>query len=256
MTANRLRRCQRGFTLTELMIAAAVLGLVMAGLLGLLTAGQGAYARGANTIDAQQNVRVALERMTKEIREAGYHPLPPDSSPTTCPAGGPPPGYVGPPWVGLYPPPLGGTTDNPCWYFYPIINQTATSFTLQFDWNGDGVITPAGLVIDPFQCPVVACRGEQVTYACVGCVSPASGNLTRQEVGVDGIPQILATGISMPPGVPIFTYLENDPANANNPAQITATSRDLIRSVGIVITAKMGSGASATMTDQIRLRAR
>jgi prepilin-type N-terminal cleavage/methylation domain-containing protein len=228
MTDCRLRRGQSGFTLIELMIAAAVMGLVMAGLLGLLTAGQGAYSRGSNTIDAQQNVRVVLERIAKDIREAGYHPRPPDTSPATCPPGA----------GGLYP--TGGATDSPCWSFYPIINQSGTGFTLQFDWNGDGVITTPAKVNDPFQCPAgAACRGERVIYALAG------QNLTRQEVGVDGTAQVLATGITSL----AFTYLQAD--------NTAAPSLDLIRSVGILITAKIGSGgASATMADQIRLRGR
>ena len=59
----------------------------MAGLLGLLTASRNAYSRGSGTIEAQQNARLALDRMGKEIREAGYHPWPPDTLPLTCPPG-------------------------------------------------------------------------------------------------------------------------------------------------------------------------
>ena len=70
-------RGEGGFTLMELMISVAILGLVMAGLLGLLTASRDAYSRGSSTIEAQQNARLALDRMGKEIREAGYHPRPP-----------------------------------------------------------------------------------------------------------------------------------------------------------------------------------
>ena len=68
--------------------------------------------------------------MGKEIREAGYHPRPPDTS-ATCPPGPP---------VSLYP---GGGRNKPCWSFDPIISQTATSLTLQYDWNGNGAIARA-----------------------------------------------------------------------------------------------------------------
>ena len=81
-------RGEGGFTLIELMISAAILGLMMAGLLGLLTASRNAYSRGSSTIDAQQNARLALDRMGKEIREAGYHPQPPDTA-STCPPAAP-----------------------------------------------------------------------------------------------------------------------------------------------------------------------
>ncbi len=122
------------------MISTAILGLVMAGLLGLLTASRNAYSRGSSTVDAQQNARLALDRMGKEIREAGYHPRPPDTSPT-CPPGVPS-GRIR--WGGLYPNGGGHQPSSPCWCFYPIVAQTATALTLQYDWDGDGVITTAG----------------------------------------------------------------------------------------------------------------
>jgi prepilin-type N-terminal cleavage/methylation domain-containing protein len=224
-TDGRRHHGQRGFTLVELLIATAILGLVMAGLLSLLTASQRAYSRGSNTIDAQQNARVALERLSKEIREAGYHPRPPDTAPATCPSA-------------LYP--SGGGTNSPCWSFYPIINQSATGLTLQYDWNGSGTITTAGKVNDPLACAAgTPCRGERVVYALAG------QNLTRQETGVDATAQILATGIT----ALTFTYLRDDGA--------VAPTQDLISSVRIQMTARAGNeGASATMTDQIRLRTR
>lgn len=229
MTAPvRRGRDERGFTLIELMISAAILGLVMAGLLGLLTASRDAYSRGTSTIEAQQNARVALERISKDLREAGYHPRPPDTSPATCPPG---PGS-------LYP--SGGGTDSPCWSFYPIVSQSATALTLQFDWNGDGVINTSSKVNDPYQCATgTACRGEQVTYSLSGTT------LNRQEVGVDASPQAVATGITSL----TFTYLADD--------NTVTSSREAMRSVQIQVTAKPNSdGASATMTDQIRLRVR
>ena len=217
-----------GFTMVELLIATAVLGLVMAGLMGLINASRLAYLRGSNSADAQQNVRAALERMGKEIREAGYHPVTPDTSTSTCPPGA----------GGLYP--SAGGSANPCWSFYPIINQSATALTLQYDWNGDGAITTAGKVNDGRLCPTGGtCRGEQITYSLSGL------NLTRQEVGDAGGAQTLATNITSL----TFTYLD---ANNN-----TTASRDLMRSVRVSITAKTGTdGSAATVTDQIRLRNR
>jgi prepilin-type N-terminal cleavage/methylation domain-containing protein len=230
MRASACRgRGDGGFTLVELMISLAIMGLVMAGLLGLLTASRDAYSRGSSTIEAQQNTRLALDRMGKEIREAGYHPRPPDTSPT-CPPG---PGS-------LYPT---GGGNSPCWNFYPIVAQTASALTLQYDWNGDGAITTAGKVNDPFDCPTgtAVCRGEQVTYSLSGTT------LMRQEVGVDASAQPVATGIS----AVTFTYLKDDNS--------TATNREDIRSVQIVIKATTGTSVPATaitMTDQIRLRTR
>ena len=49
----------------------AVLGVLMAGTLGILEQGQRAYAMGATRVEAQQNARVALTRLAAEIRGAG-----------------------------------------------------------------------------------------------------------------------------------------------------------------------------------------
>ena len=91
-----------GFTLAELLVGLAVIGLVLAGLLSFLIQVQQSYLAGAGRVEAQQNARLALERMAREIRAAGYNPRG---------AG-----------------------------FSAIVNQTETSLTLQNDWNGDGII--------------------------------------------------------------------------------------------------------------------
>ncbi len=63
-----------GFSLPDLLVSLAVLGCVLAGTYTLLVSGIGAYRFGAARVEAQQSARVALERMVKELREAGYDP--------------------------------------------------------------------------------------------------------------------------------------------------------------------------------------
>jgi prepilin-type N-terminal cleavage/methylation domain-containing protein len=107
MTATRrLLREQAGFTLTELLIACAMIGVVMAGLLSILTSGQQTYLVGSNQVEAQQELRLSIQRMTTELRNAGF-----------CPRCG-----TGVPALAPFP---------------AITNATATSFTLQNDLNGD-----------------------------------------------------------------------------------------------------------------------
>jgi hypothetical protein len=131
---------------------------------------------------------------------------------------------------------------------------TATALTLQNDWDGDGSVDIGVKVNEPVTCPTgtPVCRGEQVTY-CLGVLLPAtacspSGTaLLRQELGVDGSPQAVATGISSL----TFTYLRDDNS--------TATLREEIRSIQIVIQVTAATVAPTTtisMTDQIRLRTR
>ncbi len=61
---------QRGFTLAELMVSAAVVGLVMAGVFVVQRGGQQAYLLGSNRVETQQNARVALDLITRELRSA------------------------------------------------------------------------------------------------------------------------------------------------------------------------------------------
>jgi prepilin-type N-terminal cleavage/methylation domain-containing protein len=63
-------RDQRGFTLAELLVVTAVLGLILAGVMMIQQQGQQAYIMGSNRVETQQNARVALETMTRELRSA------------------------------------------------------------------------------------------------------------------------------------------------------------------------------------------
>lgn len=220
---------ERGFTLAEMLVVCAIVGLVMASLLGLVMSGQQAYWFGTTQVDAQQTVRVAMERLVKDIRAAGYEPLAPETDPTACPN------------VTNYP--LYATV--PCYRFYPITSQSATALTLQYNWNGSTCTVPCTpiqntvLVTDPTLCPTTACRGEQVTYSLSG------ENLRRQESVVDGSPVIIASGIT----ALAFTYRDEN----NN----VTSSQELMRIVDISVTAQTANkGAYVTMTDRVRLRNR
>lgn len=207
-------RSQRGFTLPEMMVVCAIVGLVMASILGLVMSGQQAYWYGTTQVDAQQSLRVVVERMSKEIREAGYYPQTPNTVPSACAA-------------------------VPCYGFDPLGSATSSSLTLQYDWNGDGS-TSSGTVNDPVLCATgAACRGERVTYAF------SSGQLTRQETGVDATPVVIATGITNGS----FTYYAQDGT--------LTTVASAARTVAVSISAQTANrGTFVTMLDRIRLRNR
>lgn len=221
---------ERGFTLAEMLVVCAIVGLVMASLLGLVISGQQAYWFGTTQVDGQQTVRVAMERMVKDIREAGYEPLAPETDPTACPSATNYPLY---------------TAGVPCYKFVPVASQSATALTLQYNWNGSTCTVPctpietAALVTDPVLCPVTACRGEQVTYSLSG------GNLRRQESVVDASPVVIASGIT----ALSFTYRDE---NSN-----VTSAQELMRIVEISVTAQTATnGAYVTMIDRVRLRNR
>jgi hypothetical protein len=58
-------------TLAGLLTSIAVLGVLMGGMFSTLEQGQRAYAAGAARVDGQQNARIALARLAREIRTAG-----------------------------------------------------------------------------------------------------------------------------------------------------------------------------------------
>ena len=66
--------CARGFSLIEMLIGSAVFVVVLLAILMILDISQRDYASGAAKSDVQENVRVALESMARELRMAGYAP--------------------------------------------------------------------------------------------------------------------------------------------------------------------------------------
>jgi prepilin-type N-terminal cleavage/methylation domain-containing protein len=61
---------QRGFTLAELAVVTAVIGVIMAGVFVIQMEGEQAYLLGSSRVETQQNARVALDLMTRELRSA------------------------------------------------------------------------------------------------------------------------------------------------------------------------------------------
>lgn len=68
MTA--ILRNQRGFTLTELLIAMALLGMILSGVFALQQQGMQSYLMGASRVEVQQNARTSLELIVRELRSA------------------------------------------------------------------------------------------------------------------------------------------------------------------------------------------
>ena len=59
---------QKGFSLAELLIAAAMTSLLMAGVFVILQQGENAYMLGAGRAEVQQTARGALDRIARELR--------------------------------------------------------------------------------------------------------------------------------------------------------------------------------------------
>jgi type IV pilus assembly protein PilW len=218
----RIFRNQQGFTLTELLVACAMVGFVMAGLFSILSTGQQSYLAGTNQVEAQQALRLAMLRMTNEIREAGY-----------CPTCG-----TGSPSVAAFP---------------AITAQSSTGFTLQNDWNGNwngttgistGTVTQVVMASNGTTSNVT--RGEQIIYAY------SSGTLTRREMGVDGSPVTVVSNLSSLS----FTYLDADGATTSTAADIRTIVVNAVGQPQVQPTAYTAGRVQVAMTDSVRLRNR
>ena len=70
-----MRKADRnGFSLLEVLIFSAIFGIVVTAIYMMYSTSHTTFTRGQNRIEAQQNGRVAMERMAREIRTGGYDP--------------------------------------------------------------------------------------------------------------------------------------------------------------------------------------
>jgi prepilin-type N-terminal cleavage/methylation domain-containing protein len=67
-------RGQDGFTLVELMVAMSIFLLILVGIFQVFDPSRNAYQVSERKLDVQQNARVAMDRMARQIRMAGYFP--------------------------------------------------------------------------------------------------------------------------------------------------------------------------------------
>ena len=67
-------RCNKGFTLVEILVAMVIAGVVMAGIYSAYSSQQRSYIVQEQIAGMQQNLRAAMDLMEREIRMAGYDP--------------------------------------------------------------------------------------------------------------------------------------------------------------------------------------
>ncbi|HEY6639686.1 MAG TPA: PilW family protein [Nitrospiraceae bacterium] len=71
--------CERGFTLTELLISIVISSVIVAGGYTVLTATNRATISNERAVGTQQNIRVAMELIARDIKQAGFGmPMAPD----------------------------------------------------------------------------------------------------------------------------------------------------------------------------------
>ena len=72
VTQGNIRGGQQGVTLVELMIGAVVAAIIIAAGYAVLTSSSKALTTNEQTVETQQNVRVAMEFLFRDIRQAGF----------------------------------------------------------------------------------------------------------------------------------------------------------------------------------------
>ena len=65
---------QDGFSLIELMVAMSIFLLILVGIFQVFDPSRNAYQVSERKLDVQQNARVAMDRMSRQLRMAGYFP--------------------------------------------------------------------------------------------------------------------------------------------------------------------------------------
>jgi hypothetical protein len=192
-------------------------------LFSILQTGQQSYLTGMNQVEAQQGLRLTLLRVTNEIREAGY-----------CPG-------CGSLAAGVVP-------------FPAVLNQSATGFTLQNDWDGNWpttAIATSGYVTQTVMSTTSSTttnvtRGEQIIYTVAG------GELRRQEIGVDASAVAVVSNLSSI----TFTYLDADGVVTAIPANIRTITVSAVGQPLVQPTAYTAGRVQVAMTDSVRLRNR
>jgi Tfp pilus assembly protein PilW len=71
---RRALRSQVGYTMAEMLVATATIGLVMAGVLTIMMTGQQSFTVGSNRSEAQQSGRLVVHRLAEEVRTGGWDP--------------------------------------------------------------------------------------------------------------------------------------------------------------------------------------
>lgn len=213
------RPSQGGYTLAELLVALALIGMTLAGVLTLLMSSQQSYLIGVNQVEAQQSARLALERMVREIREAGHCPTCQTAAATSFAA------------------------------FDAVTAISSTSFTIQNDfnatWNGaTGIETSVTASVNG------TTRGEQITYSVSGT------NLRRQESAVDASPQVVIDRVAQLGSTAYFQYFDVNDSSTTVAANVRSIVVTLKAMPPVEPGATSAGHAEVVVTDRIRLRNR
>ena len=226
-----------GFTIIELLVAMSLFLVILLGIYNMFDTNRVTYVSGTRKVDVQQNARVALDTITRELRMAGYFPE----------------NYPAPPT----PPPV-----------TPLLNaiQVATGRGLAVFGDLDGSGTSSVFLYCLSNGSILRVKSPQsgtgngrpasstgATYTCNGGDVLAENITTLQFAyyGGDNAP------IPNPPNLP---YTLDNEGLGNAPAFTSITQRGAVRTVVVTLVARESAPLpgrepqSITLTSSVRLR--
>jgi prepilin-type N-terminal cleavage/methylation domain-containing protein len=212
-------RDERGFSLVELLIAAAISALVLGATAALAARMQQSYGTDLDDVAVEEELRYSLDWIVRLLRQAGNNPY--DITVSPCP--------------------VAGTTFQAI-RLDPNGNGVQDDVRIQADVN-----PPNGILVGS----AGACTtepGEDVTIA----HDAANRAITRQDNGVDGAPRAITDSVVTQL---LFTYFDASFATTTTPAAIAYT-RVSVTGQSRVWNAERNRYNTKTLQTEVRLRTR
>jgi hypothetical protein len=214
---------EAGFTLAEALIAATVFAILLAGIFQIFAPSNAAYLVSQRKLDVQQNSRVAMDTIVRQIRMAGYFPENFDANPANDQANA----------VAIATDALLAIAGD--------ADETGTSNVFLFCLDGGGLRR------------VTAPIGAAASYVCANgeVMAESITSLRFTYYGANDAP------IPDPPATP-YTLDGEGPGGV--PAFADTTQRGAIRRVVVTLTARdlvpgqPGQTQTYTLTSDVRLR--
>lgn len=218
---------QKGFSLIELMIYIVISLVIMTSLYQMLSSNQATYVSGETKIGVQQNARLVMDEITRQLRTTGYYPENFDDDLDN----------------NL------GDTDS---IINPIQLATDTALAIAGDVDGDGASTIVLFCLDGTTVRRMKdSSGDESSYTC-GLGDVLGENITSLRFSYydeDDVP------IPNPADAP---YLLDGEDQGAVPTFADVTEREAVRRVVVTITARQEVLRQApqiyTLTSDVRLR--
>ena len=212
-------RDERGFTLVEFLIAAAIMTAVLGGSVMLASQIQQAYSTQLDDSTVEEEVRFTLDWIAQALRNAGSNPYNIDSLATSCPAGGT--------FTEL-------ASD-------PNANMADDDIRIHADIN-----PPNGLLGGPSGNCLE--KNEDITIA----LDPVEMWITRHDNSMESAPVVMTEPVIS--GLE-FIYLDSNRAVTTNPNQ-AAWVRVRVTGQPPSYSAQLGAGRTTTLETDVRVRTR